>query len=158
MSFILFCTKKGAGSQESNGRIASSCAESSCRHHVLLPLEHTSTFHKYFRSTNCNSCLQSLEQVFSGVFEQGCSNGRESHSLQLCMKRRRPGGQLLLFCSIAHFLSPVTPSGSCKGSFSNIQIFLRYSTVVAARCALSEPSQNFCVEVKHHLWITSVWK
>jgi len=118
---------------------------------VLLPLECTSILHRYFRSANCNSCLQSLEQVFSGVSEGSCNRGRKSHPPELCVQRWRCRGSPLLFCSIAHFLTPVTPGGSCKGAFSNAQIVLRYRTMVAARCALSEPSQKFCVEVMKHL-------
>lgn len=138
MSFILVCTKKGAGSQKSNAWLASSSAKSSCGHPVLLPLECTSILHRHFRSANCNSCLQSLEQAFSGVSEESCNNGRESHSLQLCMKRWGCRGPLLLFWSIAHFLTPVIPSGFCKGGFSNAQVVQRYSTIVAARCALCD--------------------
>lgn len=143
-SFILVCTKKGAGSQERNAWIASGSAESSCGHQVLLPLECTSILYRYFRSMNCNSCPQSPEQLFSGVSEESCNNDRESYLLQICMKRCRSRGKPLLFCSIAQFLAAVTPSGSCKGGFSNAQIILGHRTLVAARCALPEPSQNFC--------------
>ena len=72
------------------------------------------------------------------------------------MKRWRCRGQPLLFCSIAHFLTPVTPGESCKGGFSNTQIVLRYRTMVAASCALSEPSQNFCMEVIKHCKASAV--
>lgn len=70
MSFLLVCTKKGAGSRESNAWTASGSAESSCGHWVPLALECTAVLHRYFSSASCNSCLQSLEQVFSGVSEE----------------------------------------------------------------------------------------
>lgn len=102
------------------------------------------------------ACPQSLEQVFSRVSEESCNNGRESYSLQLCMKRWRCRGRPLLFCAITHFLAPITPGGSCNGCFSNTQIVLGYRDMVAARCALSEQPQNFCVELMKHCKASAV--
>lgn len=56
----------------------------------------------------------------------------------------------MLFCAITHFLAPVTPSGSCKGRFSNTQIVLGYRNMVVTRRAFSEQPLNVCVEVMKH--------
>ena len=78
MSFILVCTKKGAGFQESNAWIASGSAESSWGHPVLLSLECTSILHRYFRSANCTTVCKawskSLVECLKKVATMGGSH------------------------------------------------------------------------------------